>query len=136
MTTLFSRIIACEEPARFVWTDEVVVGFLTIAPLTPGHTLVVPRQEVDRWTDVSPDLLAHCVNVAQRIGQALRLAYEAPRAGLVIAGHEIPHLHVHVFASWSMRDFDWSKVRHPGDAELDAAADRVRSALQSLPNPR
>lgn len=134
MTTLFSRIIAGEEPALFVWTDEAVVAFLTIAPLTPGHTLVVPRQEVDRWTDAPVDVLAHCVGVAQRIGQALQHAYDAPRAGLVIAGYEVPHVHVHVFASWSMRDFDWSSVQHPTDTELGAHADRVRAALRSLPS--
>jgi len=130
MTTLFSRIVAGQEPARFVWSDETAVAFLTIAPLTPGHTLVVPRQELDQWTDAAPAMLAHCVTVAQRIGQALQLAYSAPRVGLVIAGYEIPHLHVHVFASWSMHDFDWSHVRHPDERELDAAADRVRAALR------
>lgn len=135
MTTLFSRIIAGDEPARFVWTDETVVGFLTIAPLTPGHTLVVPREQIDRWTEAPVDLLEHCLSVAQRIGQALQRAYDAPRAGLVIAGYEIPHLHIHVFASWSMRDFDWSQVQRPGDKELDLAAGRVRAALRSLPNP-
>lgn len=132
MTTLFSRIVAGQEPARFVWNDETVVAFLTIAPLTPGHTLVVPRQELDRWTDAAPELLTHCVSVAQRIGQALQAAYDAPRAGLVVAGYEVPHLHVHVFASWSMRDFDWSRVQHPDDSDLDAAADQVRASLQAL----
>lgn len=136
MTTLFSRIIAGDEPARFVWTDPDVVAFLTIAPLTAGHTLVVPRQEVDRWTDVSADALGRCVAVAQRIGQALQRAYDAPRAGLVIAGYEVPHLHVHVFASWSMRDFDWSRVQHPSAADLDRAAERVRAALTALSDER
>ena len=99
MTSLFSRIISGDEPARFVWTDELAVAFLTIAPLSPGHTLVVPRQPVDRWTDAPLGTLTHCVSVAQRIGRALEQAYDAPRAGLMIAGYEIPHLHLHVFAS-------------------------------------
>jgi diadenosine tetraphosphate (Ap4A) HIT family hydrolase len=132
MDSLFSRIIAGSEPARFVWTDEAVVAFLTVAPLTPGHTLVVPRQQIDRWTDASPDVLTHCIGVAQRIGQALQRAYSAPRTGLVIAGYEIPHLHVHVFATWSMRNFDWSTVQHPDGKELDVEAARVRAALRSL----
>jgi diadenosine tetraphosphate (Ap4A) HIT family hydrolase len=105
---------------------------LTVAPLTPGHTLVVPRQQVDQWTDASPDVLTQCVGVAQRMGQALQRAYSAPRTGLVIAGYEIPHLHVHVFATWSMRNFDWSTVLHPDGKELDVAAARVRAALRSL----
>ena len=134
MTTLFSQIIAGDQPARFVWSDEVVVAFLTIAPLTPGHTLVVPRLEVDRWTEASPDVLGHCVTVAQRIGLALQHTYDAPRAGLVIAGYEVPHMHVHVFASWSMRDFDWSAVQHPSAAALDETAERVRAELATLPD--
>ena len=60
--TVFSRIIAGELPARFVWTDDVCVAFLTVAPLRPGHVLVVPRAEVDRWTDADDDLLAHLVD--------------------------------------------------------------------------
>jgi diadenosine tetraphosphate (Ap4A) HIT family hydrolase len=134
MTSLFSRIIVGEEPARFVWADPDVVAFLTIAPLTAGHTLVVPRQEIDHWTDAAPGVLGRCVEVAQRIGQALQRAYDAPRAGLVIAGYEVPHMHVHVFASWSMRDFDWSAVQHPSAAALDEAAERVRAGLATLPD--
>nr|WSZ98959.1 HIT family protein [Streptomyces sp. NBC_00857] len=58
MTTVFSRIIVGELPGRFVWQDPEIVAFLSIAPLRPGHTLVVPRREVDRWTDADGTLLA------------------------------------------------------------------------------
>lgn len=128
--SVFSRIISGEEPARFVWSDETVVGFLTIAPLSPGHTLVVPRRELDQWTDAPDALLGHCMSVAQRIGRALKHAFDAPRAGVVIAGYEVPHLHVHVFASWSMHEFDWSSTRPATAKELDSAAETLRSSLQ------
>ena len=84
MTTLFSRILAGELPGRFVWRDSEAAAFLTVSPLTPGHTLVVPRQEVDRWTDTDDDLLAHCGTVAKAIGRGVQRAWNAPRAGLVI----------------------------------------------------
>jgi diadenosine tetraphosphate (Ap4A) HIT family hydrolase len=95
--SLFSKIIAGELPGEFVGQDERVVALLSIAPLRPGHTLVVPRQEVDQWTDAEPSLFSHCALVAQNIGSAVRKAWDAPRSGLVIAGFEIAHLHLHVF---------------------------------------
>ncbi|MEU3981753.1 HIT family protein [Streptomyces sp. NPDC026672] len=133
MSTLFSRILDGELPARFVWQDPDVAAFLSIAPLTPGHTLVVPRQEVDQWTDADGAVLARCVTVAQAIGRGVRRAWDAPRAGLVIAGFEVPHLHVHVAPAWGMADFDFSRAQVEKDeAALDEAATRLRSALREL----
>ncbi|QKZ24669.1 HIT family protein [Streptomyces chartreusis] len=133
MPTLFSRILAGELPARFVWQDSKAAGFLTIAPLTPGHTLVVPRQEVDQWTETDDDLLAHCVTVAKAIGRGAQRAWNAPRAGLFIAGFEVPHLHIHVAPTWDMSDFDLAKAQLEKDeAALDNAAMRLRTALREL----
>ncbi|MER7177943.1 HIT family protein [Streptomyces hyaluromycini] len=133
MPTLFSRILAGELPARFVWQDPEVAAFLSIAPLTPGHTLVVPRREVDQWTDADGELLARCVTVAQAIGRGVRRAWDAPRAGLVIAGFEVPHLHIHVAPAWGMAELDFSRARPETDeAALDDAAARLRTALREL----
>jgi diadenosine tetraphosphate (Ap4A) HIT family hydrolase len=129
MATLFSKIIAGELPGRFVHQDDDVVAFLSIAPLTTGHTLVVPRREVDQWTDADGTALASCIAVAQRIGIAVKEAFAAPRAGLVIAGFEVPHLHVHVFPAWQMSDFDFRGARSASEQDLDAAAARLRAAL-------
>jgi diadenosine tetraphosphate (Ap4A) HIT family hydrolase len=130
MPTLFSRIIAGELPGEIIYSDATAVAFLTIAPLTPGHTLVVSREEVDQWTDASEPLLHHCVDVARRIGEAAKQAFGAPRAGLIIAGLEVPHLHVHVFPVWSMEDFDFSRAQQATPEDLAAAAARLRAALQ------
>jgi diadenosine tetraphosphate (Ap4A) HIT family hydrolase len=129
MATLFTRIINGELPGRFVYADDLVVAFLTISPLTPGHTLVVSREEVDQWTDAGQPLLHHCLDIAGRIGNAAKQAFDAPRAGLVIAGLEIPHLHVHVFPVWSLEDFDFSRARPASDEELDQAAARLQAAM-------
>ena len=128
MATVFTRIITGELPGRFVHTDDQVVAFLSIMPLNPGHTLVVPRQEVDQWTDADGPLLRHCMDVAQRIGNAAKEAFGAPRAGLVIAGLEVPHLHVHVFPAWSLEDFSFARAKPASDEELDQAAARLRAA--------
>ncbi|MGH3981812.1 MAG: HIT family protein [Pseudonocardiaceae bacterium] len=132
MSTLFSRIIDGEIPGRFVWSDERCVAFLTIAPLRPGHALVVPRDEIDEWTDADDDVVARLMVVARQIGAAQKIAFGAPRAGLMIAGFEVPHLHVHVFPSWGIDDFDFDKAdRNPDPVELDAAADALRAALRT-----
>lgn len=137
MPTLFTRIITGELPGRFVWQDQDVVAFLTTAPLRPGHTLVVPRQEVDQWTDADPDLLSHLLAVAQSIGQAVKQGWSAPRSGLIIAGLEVPHLHLHVFPVWGMSDFDFAAAdQNPDAPALDSAAETVRMALRELGHDR
>jgi diadenosine tetraphosphate (Ap4A) HIT family hydrolase len=133
MASLFSRIIAGELPGRFVWQDDEVVCFLTIAPLRPGHTLVVPRREIDKWTDLPGDLLGKVMSVAQVIGQAVERAWDAPRSGLAIAGFEVLHCHVHVTPIWDMDDLELSNIKPETDgAELDGAAVRLRAALRDL----
>lgn len=132
MASVFTRIIEGELPGRFVWADERCVAFLTIAPLQPGHTLVVPRTEIDLWTDTSDDLLTHVTLVSKRIGAVQAEAFGAPRSGMVIAGLEVPHLHIHVFPAWQLDDFDFKRVDHnPDPADLDAAAEKLRSALRA-----
>lgn len=132
MSTLFTRIINGEIPGRFVWQDDVAVAFLTIGPLTDGHTLVVPRQEVDRWTDVPVDLLTKLTTVAQAIGSAQVAAFGSARAGLTIVGFEVEHLHLHVWPVNSMADYDWGRVdHHPDPATLDGNAERLRTALRA-----
>jgi histidine triad (HIT) family protein len=130
MTTIFTKIINGELPGRIVWSDDQVAAFLTIAPLTKGHTLVVPRAEVDDWTRLDPDVLAHLMIVSQAIGAALKQTFGAPRVGLVVAGFEVPHAHVHVFPAWEMADFDFARVQNDVPAEeLDAVQKQVLDAL-------
>ncbi|MEV4642053.1 HIT family protein [Actinoplanes sp. NPDC049548] len=130
MPTIFSRIINGELPGRIVWSDDRVAAFLTIAPLTPGHTLVVPRAEVDEWTDLEPELVAHLMTVSRTIGAALKRAFDAPRIGLVVAGFEVPHAHVHVFPARDMADFDFARADADVSAEeLDANHKRILDAL-------
>ncbi|MFB9163268.1 HIT family protein [Arthrobacter psychrochitiniphilus] len=131
MSTLFTKIINGDIPGRFIWKDSECVSFLTIGPLTDGHVLVVPRQEVDKWTDATPELLTHLMAVAQRIGQAQVAAFGAPRAGLTIAGFEVEHLHVHVFPAYGLENFDFGTVNNHPDPELmDASAEKIRVALR------
>lgn len=130
MTTLFTRIIDRELPGRFVWRDSDVVAFLTIAPLRPGHVLVVPVQEVDHWIDLEPDLMGHLMQVAQTIGRAVDRAYAPEKVGLMIAGLEVPHTHIHVVPMSGVRDLDFANADPEASADsLDDAAALIRAAL-------
>lgn len=130
MPTLFTRIIEGELPGRFVHRDEVCVAFLSIAPIRRGHTLVVPVAEVDHWLDLDAGVAAHLMGVAQRVGKAQMTAFGPRRVGLIIAGMEVPHTHLHVIPIDSEGDlrFDRADPSTPPEA-LDAAAERLRAAL-------
>jgi histidine triad (HIT) family protein len=132
MPSIFTRIIAGELPARFVWTDDLCVAFLTIEPRGPGHTLVVPRQEVDRWLDVDAETMEHLMRVARQISLAQREEWASDRVGLMIEGYVVPHLHIHIWPSWSPFEF------HPGGIDrkanplhLDQNAVRLRARLKA-----
>jgi diadenosine tetraphosphate (Ap4A) HIT family hydrolase len=130
MASVFTRIINGERPGRFVHPDDEVVAFLTIEPMTQGHTLVVPRAEVDNWQSVDPALFASVMTVSQRIGRAVCSAFGAQRAGMIIAGLEVPHLHVHVFPAYNLADFGFAHVdRNPTPESLDEAQAKIVAAL-------
>jgi histidine triad (HIT) family protein len=133
MPTLFTRIINGELPGRFVWRDERCVAFLSIAPLKPGHTLVVPRQEVDHWIDLPPDLARHLMGVAQSIGKALQYGFKPVRVGLMIAGLEVLHTHIHVVPIDAINDLDFANQdRDARPEDLERAAQTVRASLRAL----
>jgi histidine triad (HIT) family protein len=130
MATLFTRIIEGDLPGRFVYRDDRCVAFLSIAPIQPGHTLVVPIEEVDHWIDADPSLTAHLAQVAQKIGAAQQEAFGAARIALMIAGLEVPHLHLHVVPIRTEADLSFANADPGADpAALDAAADAIRAAL-------
>jgi histidine triad (HIT) family protein len=133
MATIFSRIINGELPGRFVWKDDRCVAFLSIQPLRPGHTLVVPREEVDHWLDLDPNLASHLMRVSQSIGKALQQGFRPKKVGLMIAGLEVPHVHLHLVPINGLEDMDFARQdRNPDPAALDRAAETIRAALREL----
>ena len=133
MPSIFSRIIAGELPARFVWKDEQAVAFLSSRPLRPGHTLVVPRLEVDHWIDIDPQILSHLTKIAQVIGRAQMAAFNPARVGVMIAGLEVPHLHIHVVPIRGMHDLDFgNQDPNPDPKVMDDAARALRDEVKKL----
>ena len=133
MATIFTKIINGELPGRFVYEDDDVVAFLTIEPMTQGHTLVVPRTEIDQWQNIDQATFGRIMSVAQLVGKAVCRAFDADRAGVIIAGLEVPHLHVHVFPTRSLSDFGFANVdRNPSAESLDDAQAKIKAALAEL----
>jgi diadenosine tetraphosphate (Ap4A) HIT family hydrolase len=133
MASVFTKIINGELPGRFVYEDDDIVAFLTIAPITVGHTLVVPRAEIDNWQDVEPEVFARVMEVSQLIGKAVVKAFPAERAGVIIAGLEVPHLHVHVFPTNNLADFGFANAdQNPSAQSLDDAQAKIKAALAEL----
>lgn len=133
MPTLFTKIIDGDLPGRFVWEDDTCVAFLSIQPLTPGHTLVVPREEVDHWLDASSELRAHLFEVAHALASAIQASFQPARVGLMIAGMEVPHLHIHLAAIDSLQDMDFAQAdSSPSGHDMDAAAAAIRGALREM----
>lgn len=133
MSTVFTKIIDGEIPGRFIYRDETVAAFLTIEPVAYGHTLVVPVEPVDKWTDLSPELWAHLNEVAQAVGQAVIEVFGTERAGYLIAGFEVPHAHIHVFPADDMSGYDLSRAIPAGetdDEKMDAAQRNLSRAVE------
>jgi histidine triad (HIT) family protein len=131
--SIFSRIIAGELPGKFVWKDERAVAFLSIAPMMPGHILVVPRDEVDHWIDLDPDVAMHLFAVAQQIGRALDLEWKPRRIGMLIVGEEVPHTHLHVVPINHPEELTFAHADLAPDLDaIDAAAVRIRARLRDL----
>lgn len=131
MTTIFSRIIAGELPGTFVHRDDDLVVFMTINPIAKGHALVVPTAEVDQWTDLDPRTRSRLFEVAHAVGEAQKKAFGCERVGLIIAGFEVPHCHVHVIPANDMGDVSFSNAAaHVDPADLRATADAIIAHLR------
>ena len=129
MSTIFTRIIDGEIPGIFVHRDQHCVAFLDIRPLAHGHVLVVPIAEVDHWIDLPAELSAHLFAVAQRIGVAQQRAFGCERVGLIIAGYEVPHTHLHVIPTTHMGQLNFASAAPETPDQLRSAADAIISHL-------
>jgi diadenosine tetraphosphate (Ap4A) HIT family hydrolase len=133
MPTIFTRIIAGEIPGTFVWRDAVCVGFMSINPINTGHVLVVPVDETDHWIDLPAAHAAHLMTVSQTIGQAQHRAFGCERIGLIVAGFEVPHCHIHLIPMEGMQHLSFANAAGSVTAaELEAAASPIRAELSAM----
>lgn len=133
MATIFTKIIEGEIPGTFVWRDDQCVAFMSINPLRAGHVLLVPREEVDHWLDCPPDLRDHLMEVSQRIGSAIQRVHRPAKVGFMIAGLEVPHLHIHLVPIDRVHDLDFANAAPSVDREdLEEEAGSIRDVLSSM----
>lgn len=132
MTTIFTHIINGDIPGTFVWRDENCVAFMSINPLAHGHTLIVPVAEIDHWVDAPPELSAHLFAVTAHIGKAQQAAFAPTKVGVIIAGYEVPHAHIHVVPTNSMAELSFENAAASVESDdLDRAAEAIRTALRT-----
>lgn len=132
MSTLFTKIINGELPARFVYKDEHAVAFMTIAPISPGHTLVIPRQEIDHWIDMPDDVAEKVMLASQVVGRAIQKAYNPMKVGVMVAGLEVPHVHYHLIPIHKISDLNFAHQKDATPEELEEAAQKIRDAMREI----
>ncbi|HWV16884.1 MAG TPA: HIT family protein [Cellvibrio sp.] len=130
MASVFTLIMEGKIPGHFVWQDDIAIAILTIQPIREGHVLVIPRLEVDQWTDLPAEVMAHLVEVSHKISQVLKQAFPCKRVGLMIAGLEVPHTHIHLVPMDTMEDLSFAKAKSAEADALKNIAAKIRDLLQ------
>lgn len=130
MPTIFTKIVNGEIPCHKIAEDENYLAFLDITPLAEGHTLVIPKKEIDYIFDLEDDLLAGLMIFAKKIAPALQQAVPCRRIGVSVIGLEVPHTHVHLIPLNSMNDINFTREKMKvTQEELKATADKIRGLL-------
>jgi histidine triad (HIT) family protein len=130
MASIFTRIVQGEIPCYKIAETEDYLAFLDINPLQEGHTLVIPKKEINYIFDVEDHLHAGLWNFAKKIGKALEQVVPCQRIGITVIGLEVPHAHIHLIPLKTMYDMDFRKPKLKfSDEELKAIAEKITQAL-------
>jgi histidine triad (HIT) family protein len=129
MPSIFSRIVNREIPAHILREDDEFLAFLDVRPIRPGHSLVIPKQEIDDVFDLPESLLSGLLVFARPVANAIREVTDARRVGMAVVGIEVPHAHVHLIPIDEISDLDFGKAQSADDEDLAATAERIRAAL-------
>ena len=129
MASIFTRIIRGEIPCEKILEDDRYFAFLDIRPISPGHTLVVPKNEVDQLFDLDSADLQGLMPFAQKIAKALEKSVPCKRIGMMVAGFEVPHAHVHLVPIQQEGDLSFAKARPASKEELQILGGKIRERL-------
>jgi len=131
VASIFTQIINRQVPGHFVWEDELCFSILTIQPIRQGHTMVIPKEEVDHWDDVPEATAAHMMNVCQKIAKAIKAVVPCKRIGVSIVGIEVPHTHIHLMPMDTTADMDFANSSEMPQELLAQTASSIREILVS-----
>lgn len=129
MASIFSRIVAGEIPAHRIREDDRFLAFLDVRPIRAGHTLVIPKVEIDELFDLPDDLLGDLFVFAKPVAAAIKAESGAARVGVAVVGIEVPHAHVHLVPLDAIDDIDFRRAQPADQDELAALAQRLRARL-------
>ncbi len=130
MASIFSKIISREIPAQIIAEDDRFIAFLDIMPLVVGHTLVVPKKEVDYIFDIEDEELKAIHVFAKKVAAAVRKAVPCKRIGVAVIGLEVPHAHIHLVPMNTADDLNFTRPKlKPSAEELAAVAEKIRKNL-------
>jgi histidine triad (HIT) family protein len=129
MASIFSRIIKGEIPCEKILEDGRFFAFLDIRPINPGHTLVVPKQETDYLFDLEDDILSGALPFAKRVAKALRQSVACKRVGVLVAGFEVPHAHIHLVPIQQEGELSFSRAKPAKPEELKDLGRKIREHL-------
>lgn len=129
MATIFSRIIAWEIPSYKLYEDEYTFAFLDIFPQQPGHTLIVPKCEIDHFSDVPEPYYTAIFQTAKKLSKALQRATHCNRVCTVFAGYEVPHVHYHLIPTNTLSDVRFEKVPQGSHESLSSMQQNIIASL-------
>jgi histidine triad (HIT) family protein len=127
--SVFTKIIKGEIPAHKVYEDEQCLAFLDIHPLTAGHTLLIPKHQVDYLFDLPEATYNYLWKVARELAGPLRTATGAKRVGIIVEGFAVPHTHIHLVPMNTDQDLKHGGRSVPTEEELATMAERIRAAV-------
>jgi histidine triad (HIT) family protein len=130
MASIFTRIINGDIPCEKIAENDRFFSFLDIRPINPGHTLVIPKEETDYLFDLDDDLLGDLMIFAKPIAKALEKAVSCQRVGVVVAGLEVPHAHVHLIPFSDIGELSFDRAKPASPEDLAALADQIREELR------
>ena len=130
MSTIFTKIINREIPAYIISENSKFIAFLDINPLSIGHTLVVPKKEIDYFFDLDDNFLTEILLFSKKISKAIKKVTRCNRVGLSVIGLEVPHAHLHLVPLNEMNDIDFSKKKISlKDSELNDICKKIQSEI-------
>ena len=129
MPTIFTKILSGEIPAHKILENEKYLAFLDIRPVNPGHTLVIPKQEIDYIFDIDDELLKGLIVFSKKVASAIKKAIPCKKVGVMVAGIEVPHAHVHLIPIQNVSDLNFARAQSMPQEELASIAQKIRASL-------
>ena len=130
MSSLFTRIIQGEIPCHKILENDQYLAFLDIRPINPGHTLVIPKKEIDYIFEMDDNLLAGLMIFAKRAAQLIQNALPCKKIGIMAAGLEVPHAHIHLVPIFEVTDLNFTRAKAATNEELTRIAEKIRKQVK------